>query len=198
MGITQNKLHILGKVSSVIFKKIPAQHNINKENAIWLFAGYSFSEHKVNESFDIFIKESDQSWNHDYKLKLKKIYDEFGRGYTSIPEGYKTICLFDCAPSVPAYIKNLPTLKTWEVTPQSIYLCNHADIDLLHNNLYDSVLFDTFSKMLISSLLRQDKTNYTMHDITSVLPDGTPQIIIDNLFLSGAIRKENGAFVLAK
>ncbi len=195
MDNQQGKLHILGKASSVVVKKLQ-QDNAAKENAIWLFAGYSFSEYKVGDSFDILIKESDQSWNHDFKIKLQKVYDEFGRSYTTIPEGYKTICLFECTPSIPAYIKGLPVLKTWEVSNNSIYLCDHADIDLMHDTSFDTVLFDTFSKMIVSSLHQRKKKHYTVQDIEQVLPEGTPQIVIDNLLLSGALG--NAGAVLAK
>ena len=195
MDNQQGKLHILGKASAVIVKKLQQQY-VSKENAIWLFAGYSFSEYKVGDSFDILIKESDQSWNHDFKIKLQKVYDEFGRTYTAIPEGYKTICLFECTPSIPAYIKRLPVLKTWDLSDSSIYLCNHANIDLLHDTSFDTVLFNTFSKMIVSSLHQRKKKHYTVQDIERVLPAGTPQIVIDNLLLSGTLG--NAEAVLTK
>ena len=184
-----NKLHILGKVSTVVSKKLPNYYDSVNEHTIWLFVGYSFTEYKIGDSFDIFIKESDQTWNHDYELKLQRVFDEFGRSYTNIPEGYKTICLFDCSPSIPAYIKNLPTLKTWDVNDSSLYLCNHANIDLLQDSLYDSVIFDAYSKMVLFTLSKKNKKYFTMQDIFGIIPKDTPQLIIDNLFLSGALKR---------
>jgi len=194
----QDKLHILGKASPVVIKKLQKHDNAVKENAIWLFAGYSFSGNKIGDSFDIFIRESDQSWNHDYKIKLQTVYDEFGRTYASIPDGYKTICLFECNPSIPPMIKKLPSLKTWEVTNNSIFLCNHADIDLLHASSNDSVLFTAFSKMVVSSLRKKNKRTFSMQDVKGILPENTPQLIIDNLFLSGTLKKNKDKLILSE
>ena len=102
-----NKLHILGKVSTGVSKKLPNHHDSVNEYSIWLFVGYSITEYKIGDSFDIFIKQSDQTWNYDYQLTLLKVFDEFGRSYTNTPERYKTICLFDCTRTIPNYKKNL-------------------------------------------------------------------------------------------
>ena len=198
MDYNQDKLHILGRASSVVVKKLQKHHSAVKENTIWLFAGYNFSDYKVGSSFDIFIKESDQTWNHDYKIRLQKIFDEYGRNYAQIPEGYKTLCLFECIPTVPANIKQLPVLKTWEVTDKSIYLCNHSNIDLLHDRSYDSALFSVLSEMVVSGLRKKNKKVFSMQDIVGLLPQHTSQLIIDNLFISGALKKNNNELILVE
>ncbi len=201
MEIKEKKLRILGKASASVLKKVQSRYAITiKENAILLFVGYTFNEYKTGSLFDIFIEESDKSWNHDYKIKLEKVYDECGTTYNSTPEGFKTLCLFECFPSIPAAIRKLPTLKTWDVTGKGLYFCNHVDIDLLNNRANGSSLLNSFEEAILSGLHQKSKKSFTEQDIAEVfrLPDSPLRLIIDDMILSGALRNANDKLVLAE
>jgi len=193
------KLRILGRASATVLKKLQSHAHIAiKENAILLFVSYTFNEFKTGSLFDIFIEESNQSWNHDYKIKLDKVYDEFGSSFDFVPEGYKTLCLFECKPHIPAAIRKLPALKTWEVTDRSLYLCNHSDIDLLHNEVNGSILFKSLSDIIVYNLRQKKKKTFTEQEVANMLPNSSSRFIIDNLVTSGALKKTNNKLVLAE
>ena len=197
MSERNRKLHILGKVSSPIVKKIIEMHHlILRPDELFLFVGYNFYEYKINDFFDIAINESDQKWKFDYKIKLKKVYDEFGRSHDCIPDGYKTICLFECKPNFPEIIKKLPTLKTWNFENAGVFLCNHSDINLLHAPETDTIIFTALEKIVLSALMK-NKRSFTMKELENILPSESSKFIIDNMLISGSIRKNNEQLELA-
>ena len=192
------KLHILGKVSSAVVKKIIAMHQlVLKPEELFLFVGYNFYEYNVDDLFDIAINELDQKWKFDYKIKLKKIFDEFGRSHKTIPEGYKTICLFECKSNYPEIIKKLPTLKAWNFEKSGVFLCNHSDINLLHSPETDSIIFTALEKIVLSTLMK-NKRNFTIKELENILPIESSKFIIDNMLISGSIRKNNEYLELAR
>jgi len=194
------KIRILGRASASVLKKLQLRYpQTIKENSILLFVGYTFTEYKNGDLFDIFIEEANQSWNHDYKMKLDKVYDEFGTSYDFIPGGYKTICLFECAPSVPPAIKKLPALNTWKVTNKAIYFCNHSDIDLLHSSANDSLLLNSLEKVILFNLKQKNRKYFTEQDFTEMfkLPGNSSRFIIDNMLISGALKQANNKLMVA-
>lgn len=191
------KIYIPGKVSNSIAKKIKSNYTPSSQH-LWLFAGYCFHEFSVGSVFDIFVEQATQNWNHDFKIKLVEVFDEFGRSHTSIPVGYKTICLFEFYPSIPAKIKKLPTLKTWKVGNSGIYLCDHSTIDLLNTPLENNLIFRSLSSLLFSNLSKQNKKSFSFNDIANILPKESSNLIIDNLLISGKLKKENDLLILAE
>ena len=198
MSERNRKLHILGRVSSLVVKKITEMHQLTlMPGELFLFVGYNFFEYNINDFFDIAINESDQKWKFDYKIKLKKVYDEFGRPHNSIPDGYKTICLFECKPALPAILKKLPVLKTWSFENTGVFLCNHSDINLLHTPGTETLIFTALEKIILSSLMKNKRT-FTMNELENILPSESSKFIIDNMLISGSIRKNNEQLELVK
>lgn len=197
MSEKNRKLHIIGKVSSTVVKKIVEMHHlVIKPSELFLFVGYNFYDYKINDVFDIAIKELDQKWQFEYKITLHKIFDEFGRSHQSIPDGYKTICLFECTPNFPEIIKKLPTLKTWDFTNTGVFICNHADFNLLHTPETDTIIFTALEKIVLTNLLK-DKRSFTFQELENILPSESSKFIIDNMLISGTIRKNNEYLELA-
>jgi hypothetical protein len=191
MNAKNRKLHILGKVSSSVVKKLHELHDLAiRPNELLLFVGYNFYEYSINDLFDIAISGEDQKWRFEYKIKLKKVFDEYGRTHSIIPEGYKTICLFECKQKMPDVIKKLPTLKTWDFTGAGVYLCNHADFNLLHTPETDTVIFSALEGIILSTLKKKQRP-FTIQDIEDLLPSESSKFIIDNMLISGSIRKNN-------
>lgn len=182
------KLHIVGKVSNSIIKKIEGTSRTSSKD-VWLFVGYCFKDFPVGSVFDILIEEGTRNWNHDFKITLNEIYDEFGRSYKSIQIGYKTICSFECTPAIPGIIKSLPTLKTWQFGKSGIYLCNHSSINLLQSPLENDLIFAALTKLLFSNLESLNKKIFTVNEISHILPEESFELIIDNLLIEGKLKK---------
>lgn len=191
------KLYVQGKVSNAIIKNIQSKKKSSPQ-LIWLFVGYCFQDFSVGCVFDIFIEQLTQDWNHDYKIKLVEVFDEFGRSHQSIPVGYKTICLFECSPTIPVKLKNLPSLKTWKASNEGIYLCNHTSIDLLSTPFQNNLIFKSLTKLVYSDLNKRNKKSFSFNDIADIFPKEASQLMIDNLLISGKLKKENDKLILVE
>lgn len=192
MSTESKKIHILGKVAAPIVKNLVNIHNlVVKPDELFLFVGYNFHEYKINSSFDIAINEADQKWKFDYKIKLKRIYDEYGRSHKSIPEGYKTICLFECKPNFPEIVRKLPTVKTWNFEKTGVFLCNHSDINLLQAPETNTIIFTALEKLVLSNFSMKKKSTFSIEELEDILPAESSKFIIDNMLISGSIRKNN-------
>jgi hypothetical protein len=196
MGERNRKLHIVGKVSATIVKKIVNIHHLTfKPNELFLFVGYNFYNYNVGDFFDIAINGADKKWKANYNIKLKRIFDEFGREHKNIPEGYKTICLFESKLSLPDSIKRLPSLKTWDFNHPGVFLCSHSDINLLHSPDADALVFSTLEKLLLSTLMK-NKKSFSVSELENLLPSESSKFIIDNMLISGSIRRNDGLLEL--
>jgi hypothetical protein len=186
------QLHILSKASPTIVNKLD---KAIPKNALWVFAGYCFEELPKNFSFDIIVDAKTSDWNHDYKFKLLEIVDEFGKYHASIPEGYKTVCLIQCTPSIPIFIENLSTDKTWNFKRKGLYVCEHSSIDPLKPL---NVSIETF-EVIVSMFKRYLKDNNTnaisMSDAIKLFSPSS-NMIIDNLIISGSVKEEDNKLVL--
>jgi hypothetical protein len=198
-------LRILGRVSSSILKKLFQGKEFRKQNAEWLFADYAASTYEKGTTFDIIVPANGVDWNHEYKIKLLKITDEYGRTFSQIPEGYKTICQFEFSPNVPQFVRQLPLLQGWVFNKHNIYLCQHSDINLLMdetNRKQEYIFLDLF----MTELRRTQRTNRNRISIPGLLQilqdssthesDDLLQMIINTMVLSGRAKKENDELVL--
>ena len=183
-----DKLHIVGKVPAAVVKNL---NNAKKpaSKTVWLFVGYCFYPFPVDSLFDIVLEEATQRWNHDYTCRLAEIYDEFGASHEAIPQGYKTICSFECTPAIPPQLKKLPVLTTWQFDDPSVYLCNHESIKLFTTPLENHWLFGAVTQLLFEDLHRRKKKHFSVKEVAEILPKESSHFIIENLLLTGRLKK---------
>jgi hypothetical protein len=154
----KKKLHLLGRTPSPMIKKV-SPHTSQKKNCEWFFVDYASDNFKLDETFDIFLSDGNlgNNWNHEYKIKLIRIIDEFGREQDSIPRGYKTVCRFEFSPHVPSIIKKIPLRFGWEDSENGIYLMQRSSIDLLSFDKTSNGLH----KLIVSMVLEKIRSHTT-------------------------------------
>ncbi len=185
------QLHLLSKVSSVITRKL--KHQLNK-NALWLFTGYCFEPIPVGYTFDIIADAETSNWNHNYQIRLLDIVDEAGNYHKSIPEGYKTICLVECLPSIPALIKSLPSDKSWNFKRKGLYTIEHSSINIL-KPFEELTALNTIVSMFKKHLQSNHTNAISRADAERLFSDSS-DVVIDNLIISGSVKEEKGNLVL--
>ena len=184
----------MGRVAANVLKKLPAVHERHSAfEEVYVFVGYGFSNFALNDRFDIAIGEVGGKWDSNCQIRLKKIYDEFGSTHNAIPDGYKTICLLECKPQVPAIIKKLPALKTWDFGRPGVNLYNHSDLNLLQLPDTEFAIFESFRHNILATL-KSENRSFSYRELEQILPPVATKAVIDNLLTSGLIRKHDDVF----
>lgn len=208
------RLKIQGRVSAHVLKKLFQNKEVKKKekNEEWLFVSYAEATFSRGTLFDIIIPSNETAWNHEYKIRLLKITDEYARTFTEVPQGYKTICLFGFTDSYPKLIRQLPLLDGWSSKTNSIYLCRHSDINLLEpeKNLQQEqrIFFDLFlaelNKTYHNKIITLNEFEHFLSAAPSFRTDkhqkqsDLMQDIINKLLLLGKAKKRDDQLILTQ
>jgi len=199
MDITpKSRLRLLGRVSARVLKRTFPGLELKKPNTEWFFVSYSSDTYPVSSTFDIFIPGSGGEWNHDYKIKLLKITDEYGRRFNEISDGFKTICCFQFTSSIPKEIKQLPVLTDWEMNEKGVYLFQHSEINLMPEQDNTKFIFQGFLTLVWKELKHRKTFSFKTKDIADILSQKYDnsnkryiRIVLDNLVLTGKAKEKD-------
>ncbi len=108
------KLRIIGIASRKLVEQYKKAFNVTSfnDNELLLFCDYSSFEIKIGHVFNT-IKDLKRAIIRDSNIKLQYATQQSFIPLRDIPQGYKTICLFEFPLSIPEIVKDLPTISDW-------------------------------------------------------------------------------------
>lgn len=133
--IEQRFLCIEGKVSlaslELIKRSLPSSH---LTDTIIVFVGYAYADIPLTKRFEVLFPKGRPKDGIRCECQIIAVTQEFGKSFTDVPHGWKTICVIQFADSIPPMINQLPVVDAWGRNEDYVCLCDEATWKYLISN----------------------------------------------------------------
>jgi hypothetical protein len=136
--IEQRFLTIQGKVNPESCEKVIKDFSSKMSpTKLCCFVSYAYETLPLGKTFDISFSYSEPDKYVETILEISLITQQFSEEWDSIPQGWKTVCIFNFPKGVPKLFLDLPTADGWgEVKSKDcICICNKENYEEIKKHL---------------------------------------------------------------
>jgi hypothetical protein len=121
--IEERFLCLEGFVSAKAMAQVSAGLPATKpENAEAFFVQFSYADLPIGKEFQVaFLKNKPEVFVNCLS-KVTAVTQQFGKPFTEVPHGWKTICYIQLPTELPELLKQLPTIDAWHQNTETVYL----------------------------------------------------------------------------
>lgn len=122
--LEQRFLIITGIAESNICEKFfGEEYPLGSENILCCFISFAYADLPIGKSFNTAFTRSKPNQNFNTLIEIKAVTQQFGDKLTSVPYGWKTICILYFPQGIPQAIRKLPTVKDWYESDIEDHIC---------------------------------------------------------------------------
>jgi hypothetical protein len=123
--IEQRYLLLEGKVSQKAMDLaragLPSEKPANSEI---LFVSFAYADLPIGKEYEIIFENNNPTSMIQCISKICAVTQPFGKPFTEIPHGWKTICIIEFPEGLQEMIQSLPVVDSWHFSKNPVCICN--------------------------------------------------------------------------